>query len=258
VLIYIAIATGLAAVYMFIVTLRPLVDQAVVTADDWQRLEDESLDIILHRDRIIEELRDLEFEAAMDKVEQADLDVLRRRYESEALRLMGEIETQIGAYGTRIDADVQDVIDRARTRRAQRASKQAIADVTAAGQVETSDGALGDPPQNDVPEEPSVSAAADEDSVEAPADDERVAPVAPTASAPKEERRQETAVQVPFDWIRDLPCEQCGTVVTVGSAFCDGCGAVVVRACESCGHGNRLSAQFCRACGESLAEGGTA
>ncbi len=274
-LIYVAIATGLIAVYMLIVTLRPLVDRAVVTADDWQRLEDESLEILLHRDRIIEELRDLEFEAAMDKVEERDLETLRRRYESEALRLMGEIETQVGAYDARIDADVKTVIERARARRAQRAAKKVVADVvvTQAPSIDEAEAVQAPVPKAD--EGVASTGSPDlgeggtvlESTSEAAEPVERCSETEPeTAAEAKMETKAKTeaepgeqiAVRVPFDWIRELPCEQCATVVSVGSAFCDGCGASVVRACESCGHDNRLQAQFCRACGESVAEGGAA
>lgn len=247
------------AVYMFIVTLRPLVDQAVVTADDWERLEDESLDILLHRDRIIEELRDLEFEAAMDKVEQGDLDVLRRRYEGEALRLMGEIETQVGAYDQRIDADVQDVIERARARRAERAAKKVMAEVAKqpTSTPDEADATGGTPSVSSEPS-PEDNAALGHENAPTKENDDLAEESSPADVEPAESLEERVAVRVPFDWIRDLPCEECGTVVKVGSAFCDSCGASVVRACHSCGQDNRLQAKFCKACGESLAEGGGA
>jgi hypothetical protein len=285
VLIYVAIAAGLIATYMLAVTLRPLVDKAVVTADDWQRLEDDSMNILLRRDRIIDELRDLEFEAALDKVDQRDLDVLRRRYEGEALRLMGEIEEHVGAYDERISADVQEAIERARHRRAARVAKKAVAKVAASAapkpdvagveKGETTAAPEAEPAPASVSEraeEMSPAAEPSDDSggpAVAPSDDIQGDDEAPASSdaAPVEGDEapasgdaaaasddDAVAVSVRRDWIRDLPCEQCGTVVSVGSAFCDGCGATVVRACESCGGRNRLAAGFCRTCGESLAE----
>lgn len=111
-LTFIAIAVGAVALWVLISALRPLVERGVVTAADWERVEDEALTLLDQRDRLVAELRELEFEAALDKIGRQDLDELRRRYETEAVALDKRLEEQVGAYGARIDADVEARLNR--------------------------------------------------------------------------------------------------------------------------------------------------
>ena len=48
----------------------------------------------------------LEFEAAMDKVDGADLAALKERYELAAVDVMGELEDEVSQYMDRIEADM--------------------------------------------------------------------------------------------------------------------------------------------------------
>ena len=72
--------------------LAPLLESGDISSEEWARLEDRSLELLKRRDRVIEELKDLEFEAAMDKLDERDLGELRQRYRREALSLIEELE----------------------------------------------------------------------------------------------------------------------------------------------------------------------
>jgi len=115
-LIFVAVATGLVAVYWLVLTVRPLSEKRVFSAEDWSRLEDDSMELLARRDRLIEELRDIEFEASLDKIDERDLELLRRRYEDEALRLMGRLESEHHNFEDRIAADIEDLLGRIRSR----------------------------------------------------------------------------------------------------------------------------------------------
>ena len=84
-ILFFAIVAGLFALYLFLITGQPLFERGQVTSEEWDRIEDESTELLQRRNRLIEELRDLEFEASLNKIEGADLERLRRRYEKEAL-----------------------------------------------------------------------------------------------------------------------------------------------------------------------------
>ena len=117
-LIFVAVAAGLVSVYWLAMTLRPLGEKKVFSAEDWARLEDDSVALLERRDRLIEELQDLEFEASLDKIGDEDLAALRQRYEREALNLMGKLEDDVGDFGGRIEADIESLFSRVRARRA--------------------------------------------------------------------------------------------------------------------------------------------
>ena len=101
-----AIGTGLLASYWIYLSLRPLAEEGQVSAADWARLDDDSTELLAKRDRLIEELKDIEFEAALNKVDGHDLELLRKRYESAAVDVMGELEDEVNQYGSRIEADI--------------------------------------------------------------------------------------------------------------------------------------------------------
>ena len=104
-----AIGTGLLASYWIYLSLRPLAEKGQVSAADWARLDDDSTELLAKRDRLIEELKDIEFEAALNKVDGRDLELLRQRYESAAVDVMGELEDEVSQYGSRIEADIGQV-----------------------------------------------------------------------------------------------------------------------------------------------------
>lgn len=114
-----AVLAGIAALYLLYLTLRPLIEEGEISSDEWARIEDESFELIQRRDRVIDELKDLEFEAAMNKLDDRDLSALRGRYEREALQLIQALDEQSAAYQTDIQAEVTAQRDAARARRAQ-------------------------------------------------------------------------------------------------------------------------------------------
>ena len=83
-----ALGAGLFGIYLLVRTVQPLVESGVVTAEEWQRVEDEASTLLNRRDRLIAELRDLEFEAALNKIDASEMDALRVRYEAEALNVV--------------------------------------------------------------------------------------------------------------------------------------------------------------------------
>ncbi|MCB9542338.1 MAG: hypothetical protein H6703_07825, partial [Myxococcales bacterium] len=121
-LLLLAIAAGLVALYLLAQTVRPLFESGVVTAEEWQRVEDESLTLLQRRDQLLEELRDLEFEAALNKVDARDLDAMRRKYELEAVELDKQLGEQVEQYDDRIAAQVEQTLADAAARRAARAA----------------------------------------------------------------------------------------------------------------------------------------
>lgn len=126
-LIFVAVAMALVSAYWLVLTLQPLAERRTFSAEDWARLEDDSLDLLARRDRLIEELRDIEFEASMGKIEDSDLEVLRARYEDEALQLMGRLEAEHENFEDRIAGDIDALLERVRSRAAS-ASTTAQAD----------------------------------------------------------------------------------------------------------------------------------
>ncbi|MCA9525187.1 MAG: hypothetical protein KC549_02680, partial [Myxococcales bacterium] len=106
-LTFLAIAVGALSLWVLLSALRPLVETTVVTSADWERLEDESMVLLERRDRLVAELRDLEFEAALNKIGAKDLAELRTRFELEALAVERQLEENADDYNTRIEADVE-------------------------------------------------------------------------------------------------------------------------------------------------------
>jgi hypothetical protein len=112
---FVAIAVGLFAAYWIYLSLRPLFEKGSFSAEDWAHLEDESTMLLARRDRLIAELRDIEFEAALNKVDLQDLEALRQRYENEAVSVMGILETDVDHFGDRIESDIAEVSTRRAT-----------------------------------------------------------------------------------------------------------------------------------------------
>ena len=129
-LIFVAVAAGLVSLYWLAMTLRPLGEKKVFSAEDWARLEDDSVALLERLDRLIEELQDLEFEASLDKIGDEDLAALRQRYEREALNLMGKLEDDVGDFGGRIEADIESLFDRVRARRDANSAEHSSESVT--------------------------------------------------------------------------------------------------------------------------------
>lgn len=118
-----AVLFGLVSMYAFYLTLRPLVEEGQISAEEWERIEDESIALIHRRDRLIDELKDLEFEAEMNKLGNRDLTALRSRYEAEALSVIAQLDNRASAYQAQIDEAVQETLAEARAKKQARAAE---------------------------------------------------------------------------------------------------------------------------------------
>ena len=121
-LVVFAVLTASIALYWIFGSFKPLAEQSVMTVEEWQRLEDETTQLLLKRDRVFAELKELEFERALDKVEPRDYESRRQRYENEALALMDKLSAAFGVYEQRIDDEMTAVVEEARARARARAS----------------------------------------------------------------------------------------------------------------------------------------
>ncbi|MFN3197924.1 MAG: zinc-ribbon domain-containing protein [Bradymonadia bacterium] len=101
-----ALLSGLVTVYLIYQAIKPLLDTTRVTVDDLQAVEDESMALLTQRDRLVDELKELEFEAALNKIGARDLKQLKAKYEREAMAVYERIDAASEAYQDRIDADV--------------------------------------------------------------------------------------------------------------------------------------------------------
>ncbi|MEE2786027.1 MAG: zinc ribbon domain-containing protein [Myxococcota bacterium] len=193
-LIFLATFFGVFTAYMVYQSIRPLVESAVVTSDDWQRIDDHSMALIGRRDRLLDELRDLEFEASLNKIWASDLESLRQRYETEALAVMARLESEAQDFSERIAGDIDAVVEEARARR----------DATS----------TGSPEQPPIAQQVSAAVVATNVDKASQVDD-----VQPPASVHVESNDEtKSAARV---------CRSCGTENRATARFCDGCGAAL-------------------------------
>lgn len=136
-----AVIAGLFVLYALYLTLSPLLEEGEISNEEWSRIEDESLELLNRRDRVIEELKDLEFEAAMNKIDDADLSKLKRQYEREALRLIEALDERASTYQEDIQGEISATREAARARKV--AKSQAKVDIalseTEASEAEASE-----------------------------------------------------------------------------------------------------------------------
>ena len=171
-----AVIAGVITLHFLYLTLRPLFEEGDISAKDWARMEDESTVLLHRRDRVIAELRDLEFEAAMNKVGEADLNQLRHRYETEALNLIEELDAQASLYKDQIQAEVEATLKAADERRAKRRAEERAekhAEKPAEELAEEPAEELAEKPAEDPAEEPAEDPAEElaEESTEEPAEE---------------------------------------------------------------------------------------
>lgn len=214
-----AIFAGLITVYLIYQAIKPLIDTTDVTADTLQQVEDESMALLSRRDRLVEELRELEFEAALNKIDARDLKALKARFELEAMDVYERLDQASEAYQARIDAEVDARIKGPAAKPSAPARPSAEAAVTAA----------------DEPVVPEV-------------DPRRSSEERTTEKAPggPEEKPEEEMVD----------CWSCGELRAADGEFCDQCGKPAqppqTHQCPACGHDNRPGAKFCKRCGTGL------
>lgn len=190
-LLFLAIVGGLLSIWLVVLAVKPLVERDVITAEEWQRVEDESMELLNRRDRLLEELRDLEFEAALNKIDPRDLAELKARYEAEAVSVVRELDERVEAYEDRIEADVSTAASKKK-----RKQKQVEAEVAPEA----------------VPE---------------PAEPES-APCARCEAPLPPEARFCDSCGAPRDAAVELQCDACGEPNRSEARFCKGCGAAMV------------------------------
>lgn len=100
--LFLAVVAALVTLYLLGRAVSPLTERSVFTAADWSRVEDESADLLAQRDRLIGELKDLEVEAAMNKIDPNDLSRLRARFETEALEVVRRMDERAAQYADRL------------------------------------------------------------------------------------------------------------------------------------------------------------
>lgn len=122
-----AVIAGGAVLYTLYLTLSPLLEEGELSSEEWSRMEDESIALLNKRDRVIAELKELEFEAAMNKIDDEDLSRLRGQYEREALKLIKALDEQASGYVEEIDSEILATREAARARRAQAKPKSEAA-----------------------------------------------------------------------------------------------------------------------------------
>lgn len=207
-LVFIAIAIGLGSIWLLYHSLLPLTERGTVTASEWERIEDESIRLLERRDLLIAELRDLEFEAALNKVGDQDLERLRARYEAEALDVVRQLDEQAEAYTDRIDTDVADRIAAAQAKRDAKSTEPVVPPIskTTAAPVEP---ASTEP----APAEPASTE---------PASAKTATQTCPACEAVVQpDARFCDACGTPLGAV----CGDCGTRNRAGAKFCKGCGA---------------------------------
>ena len=219
-----AVMIGLIALYFVLSSVQPLTEGSVMTAEEWQRLEDETLVLLQRRDRVFAEIRELDFEAALNKVDIDDFTVLKRRYEDEALEIMDQLQVAFETYGSRIDDDIEAIVEAARQRRKAASEKTEVAEVAIEnGTVESA--RKGEAPSVKAQSQPETAISEDGSSG-----------VANAAGITKQ----------------TYQCRTCDASLPRDARFCDHCGAEQLALCASCGFENRLDARFCRSCGDAL------
>lgn len=245
-LLFFAIAAGLVAFYLLVQTVRPLVESGVVTAAEWQRVEDESLQLLERRDQLLAELQELEFEAALHKIDARDLEALRTRYALEAVELDKRLDARRQAYDGRIEAQVEQTLTDAAQRRAAAEGGEPSKGAPKAPE----DAPPAAPEAIRAPEGAPAEGRAAADAEPAPAK----VPAALAATSADGEDGGAARILAPGEaWDGPAPCGGCGNSMAPDSAFCDGCGSPVLRACAGCGAANRLQARFCKSCGDRVA-----
>ena len=217
-IITLAVVAGFIAFYFVLTSVQPLTEGSVITAEEWQRLEDETLLLLQRRDRVFAEIRELDFESALNKVDANDFVLLKRKYEDEAIEIMDQLQSAFDTYGERIESDMASVIAAARARRAG---------------VETSSETRPDAAATSLPN---------------PGEVERN-----EASSPREIPASSVAVEPGVSAVpATTRCVACAADLPPDSAFCDTCGARQISMCGHCGTENRVGASFCKSCGHAM------
>ena len=187
-----AIASAWMTLYLFYQALKPLTDVAVVSAGEWQRVDDQTSALLQRRDRLVDELRDLELDAALNKVGGQDLTDLRARYEREAVDTVRQLDEALEPYQARIERDIGAL------------SEGDVAQAQTEASVPTD-------------EAPSIAA----DAIETSAPDERSTTCSACGAQVTSDARFCDACGAALS---EHTCSGCGTQNRLNARFCRGCG----------------------------------
>ncbi len=213
---------ALLLVIAFIVA-RPLLEKTVVREQGASPADQ----LLASRERVLTELRDLDFDQAMSKINAVDYAAQRAQLVAEGVAILKQLDAlglaagqpdgalpaaSNGAPGDEIEAAVAQL-------RARRAASARTAPIPASSNV-------------DVEIEASVAA-------RRASGGGWPAPNRP-AAAQKLAGAEKSA------------CAQCGTEVLPDDRFCPKCGSPLTIACGNCGRVARMGDQFCAHCGQTL------
>lgn len=159
-----AVIAGVFVLYAIYLMLSPLLEEGEISSEEWSRMEDESLAILNRRDRVIAELKDLEFEAAMNKIDDADLSRLKHQYEREALRLIEALDQRASDYADDIQGEISATREAARARKASESNatdevSEVVADEASAVAADEASAAAADEASAAAADEASAAAA---------------------------------------------------------------------------------------------------
>jgi hypothetical protein len=213
VILFLAIILAMLSAYLVLSAFQPLTEGEVMTAEEWERLEDETLSLLERRDRVFEEIRELEFESALNKVEPEEFKRLQRRYEDQAIQIMDQLQVEFDTYGSRIERDILDLIETAKLRKAGLSSQ----------------GSTPAPVPTNTPVEDTIA-----------------------STTPVVEKSAPSVRDAAGLTTKTMPCAQCHELIPKGSRFCDVCGAPQEKKCSVCAELNRIDARFCKGCGAPL------
>lgn len=245
-----AVMIGLIALYFVLSSIQPLTEGSVMTAEEWQRLEDETLVLLQKRDRVFAEIRELDFEAALNKVDLDDFTVLKRRYEDEALDIMDQLQVAFETYGSRIDDDIDAIVEAARLRRKAAVEQSEIPDAVTEIVVATVPDAAAT--------EPDAAATEPDATTENVSVDDSSLDEVSSGKEPSQSKIAMSQIGIggsvnPAGLNTSMyKCKTCDAFLPRDARFCDHCGAEQLVLCASCGFENRVDARFCRSCGDAL------
>lgn len=262
---------ALLALIAFVVA-RPLMEKPV---DEQPVSPAEQL--LGERERVLTQLRDLDFDQAMGKINQEDYAALRAQLVAAGVAILKQLDAlgvereqpltaadPAGVAGQVGVTSVPALADEIEAAVAQRRARRPLVQPGRDAEIEAGVAqrrAAGAPRPATARAAPAMAAAASplpsppslDAEIEANVAQRRAAgrtrstPVeAPAAGAPL------PAAEKPPSAAARLTCAQCGAEVLADDRFCPKCGSVQIIACGHCGRVARAGDQFCAQCGQSL------
>ena len=259
---------------------RPLLEQSAPPEAPARPADD----LVSHREQVLTQLRDLDFDHAMGKINQEDYTAQRAQLVAEGVAILKQLDALgVGqpasaqpAAGLAPDDAIEAAVAQLRARRAA-ADRPAPAQRDLDAEIEAGVAARRRAAGNKPPAGRRDPEAEIEASVAArrAANAARPAPVKPSADKPNGAETaaaarlvtppagqpgpasEPTIIGQPAAAARPtgaeaLACAQCGAEVLPDDRFCPKCGSALTVACGNCGRTARAGDQFCASCGQSL------